>query len=437
MTRSKKSGGSPDGRTPAPLTRRAAIRTGAAAALAAPFVARPAVAAAARPVRIGYVTPRTGTLAAFSEADPFVLDQVRSLTGTGLSIGGIAHPVQILTKDSQSNPNRAADVAADLILGGKVDLLLAASTPDTTNPVADQAEVNGVPCITTDCPWQPYFFGRNGDPAKGFEWTYHFFWGLEDVIAAFTALWGTVQTNKVVGGLFPNEADANAWVDPKFGFPPALARAGFKLVDGGRYQPLSNDFTAQISAFKAAGVQIVTGTVVPPDFATFWSQSAQQGFRPRVVTVGKALLFPSAVESLGPRGDGLSCEVWWTPHHPFRSGLSGQTAAELCAAYTKASGKPWTQPLGFRHALFEVAFDVLKRTKDLDDPASIITAVKATEYASIVGPIRWSGQPVRNVTKTPLVTGQWSRASGQADLQVVNDATAPEIPTSASLSLLA
>ena len=67
--------------------------------------------------------------------------------------------------------------------------IVASATPDTTNPVADQAEVNEVPCITTNCPWQPYFFGRKGDPAKGFTWTYHFFWGLEDVIGAFLALW--------------------------------------------------------------------------------------------------------------------------------------------------------------------------------------------------------------------------------------------------------
>ena len=28
-------------------------------------------------------------------------------------------------------------------------------------------------------------------------------------------------------------------------------------------------------------------------------------------------------------------------------------------------------PLGFRHSLFEVALDVLKRTKDINQPASI------------------------------------------------------------------
>ena len=80
-----------------------------------------------------------------------------------------------------------------------------------------------MPCVCTNCPWQPYFFGRKGDPKKGFTWTYLFFWGLEDVIAAFLALWDGAPTNKVVAGLFPNDADGNAWGDPKLGLPPALA----------------------------------------------------------------------------------------------------------------------------------------------------------------------------------------------------------------------
>ena len=57
--------------------------------------------------------------------------------------------------------------------------MLVAGTPDTVNPVADQCEINQVPCVSTDAPWQPYFFGRGGNPAKGFDWTYHFFWGVE------------------------------------------------------------------------------------------------------------------------------------------------------------------------------------------------------------------------------------------------------------------
>jgi branched-chain amino acid transport system substrate-binding protein len=418
------------------VSRRTLIRAGAASLIAAPAVLRVIPAnAQSRVIKIGNVSPRTGPLAGFGEADPFILEQVRSILSKGLQSGGKTYPVEIISKDSQSNASRGAEVAAELILRDKVDLILAAGTPDTTNPVADQAEINEVPCITSNCPWQPYFFGRNGDPKKGFNWTYHFFWGLEDVIAAFLALWDGAPTNKVVGGLFPNDADGNAWGDPKLGLPPALAAAGYKLIDPGRYQVMNNDFTSQISAFKAAGAEIVTGNMIPPDFATFWSQAAQQGFRPKIVTIGKALLFPAAVNALGARAHGLTTEIWWTPNHPFKSGLTGQSSQELASAYEKASGKPWTQPLGFQHALFEVAIDTLKRAKSLE-PTAIRDSITATDYRSIVGPVKWTGQPVRNVTKTPLVAGQWKRSGDKLELVITANKPAPEIPVGGKLELL-
>jgi branched-chain amino acid transport system substrate-binding protein len=207
-------------------------------------------------------------------------------------------------------------------------------------------------------------------------------------------------------------------------------------VDPGRFQPLNDDFGSQISAFKNAGVEIVTGVVIPPDFATFWNQAAQQGFKPKVATVGKALLFPASVTALGDRADGLSSEIWWSPTHPFKSGLTGQTAKELCEAYERATGRQWTQPIGFQHALFEVAIDVVKRTKNLSEPASILEAIVATDYNSIVGPIKWSGKPVKNVSKTPLVAGQWRKKEKGFELVICENATAPSIQNQDKLRLL-
>jgi branched-chain amino acid transport system substrate-binding protein len=418
------------------LSRRDAVKL-VAGLVAAPAILRvlPANAQSAA-IKIGMVSPTTGPIAAFAEADDFILKQVAKVVGAGLTINGKIYPIQVIAKDSQSNPSRAAEVASDLILGEKVDLMLAADTPDTTNPVADQAEANEVPCISTNTPWQPYFFGRKGDPAKGFDWTYHFFWGLEDVIGAYMTLWKSVPTNKNVGGLFPNDGDGNAWGDPDHGFANPLKVAGFNLLDPGRYQPLSPDFSAQIAAFKKANVEIITGVMIPPDFATFWSQAAQQGFKPKIATIGKALLFPSAVSALGERGDGLSTEVWWTPNHPFKSSLTGQTAKELCGAYTAATGRPWTQPIGFTHALFEVAIDVFKRAKNIKDSKSIVEALASTNLKTIVGPIDWSAGPVKNVSKTPLVAGQWIKAAAGLDLVVCENATAPMIPVGGKLRAL-
>jgi branched-chain amino acid transport system substrate-binding protein len=416
------------------ITRRTLVKTGIGA-IAAPAVLRMLPAQAqSLTIKIGHVSPKTGPLAGFGEADGFILEQVRGILAKGLQNGGKTYKVEIISKDSQSNASRASEVASELILGDKVNLIVGSATPDTTNPVADQAEINEVPCITTNCPWQPYFFGRKGDPKKGFTWTYHFFWGLEDVIGAFLALWDTLPTNKVVGGLFPNDADGNAWGDPQRGLPPALAQAGYKLLDPGRYQVMNNDFTSQISAFKAAGAEIVTGNMIPPDFATFWSQAAQQNFKPKIVTIGKALLFPSVIDSLGERGNGLTSEIWWTPNHPFKSGLTGQGCAQLTDAYTKATNRPWTQPIGFQHALFEVAIDVLKRAKNPNDPKSILDSIVATNYESIVGKIQWTGQPVKNVTKTALVAGQWQRKGGKSELVITENKSAPNIPVGGKLA---
>ncbi|MEP5154493.1 ABC transporter substrate-binding protein [Planktotalea sp.] len=410
---------------------------GSAMALATPAILSSSRAYAANPViKVGHVSPRTGPLAGFAEADDYVLKSVSQALSAGLENNGKAYSVEIISKDSQSNPNRAAEVAADLILGDEVDLIVAASTPDTVNPVSDQAEINEVPCITTDCPWQPYFFGRNGVPGEGFENTYHFFWGLEDVIGSFLDMWGQSGVAKKVGGLFPNDADGNAWGDAELGLPKPLAAAGYDLVDPGRYQPLSDDFSNQIAAFKAAGVEIVTGNMIPPDFATFWAQSAQQGFAPKVVTIGKALLFPSVIEALGERGDGLSSEVWWSPNHPFSSSLTGASSKELADGYTADSGRPWTQPIGFKHALFEVVADVIKRAEDLEDPAAIVSAIASTNLNTITGNVNWANGPINNVTKTPLVAGQWQRDGDTLDLKIVANSSAPEIPLTGELKLL-
>ena len=285
-------------------------------------------APAGRAIKIGYVSPQTGPIAAFGEADQFVIEAVQAQWVDGITVAGTVHPIEIVTRDTQSDPVVAGQVAEELILDEAIDLMLVASTPETTNPVADQCEINGIPCVSTVAPWQPWFFGRAGDPAVGFTWTYHYFWGLEALIPQFIALWDKLETNKIVGGLFPNDGDGNAWGDPELGFPPALEAAGYTIVDPGRYENLSSDFSTQITAFKDAGAQLITGVPLPPDFATFWTQAAQQGLTPVGATIGKAILFPAAVEALdGDSGDGLTSEVWWSPGHPFTSSLTGDSSS--------------------------------------------------------------------------------------------------------------
>jgi branched-chain amino acid transport system substrate-binding protein len=417
-----------------------ALGVGAAGALATPKLFATA-RAAGRPIKIGMVSPATGPIAAFGEADQWVLGEVRKVLAPGITAAGEQHPVEIIYRDSQSNPNRASEVTAQLINRDKVDLMIGSSTGDTVIPVADQCELAGVPCITADDPWEDFFFGRKGNPTKGFEWTYHFFWGFGMVANLFADMWLSIPTNKKVGLMLTNDPDGIAANNEDHGMPPTFRKKGLEVVNLGLYPPLSEDFTAQIGQLKANNCEIACGIFNPPQFVTFWTQCAQQGYRPKIMTPPKALLFPSAVEALGTRGAGTSTEVWWSQHHPFKSGLTGQSAQQFCDAYTAATGKQWTQPIGFKHANIEVAIDVLKRAKKLT-PEDIRDAIKTTEYSSLVGPITWKGggpkNPVPNVCTTPLVGGQWKKGTKfPYDLNIVFNKTAPEIPTDSTFEAIA
>jgi branched-chain amino acid transport system substrate-binding protein len=431
------------------FNRRSFIKASAAtgAVLAAGSAFAPA-AHAAKSIKLGYVSPQTGPLAAFAEADNFVISNFLNAVKGGIKVGNATLPIEVTVKDSQSNPNRAAEVAKQLIVSNKIDLMLVASTPETTNPVSTQCENEEVPCISTVAPWQPYFIGRQGNPGdpaswKPFNYTYHFFWGLEDVIAVYTNMWGQLKTDKSVGGLFPNDGDGNAWGDKHVGFPPVLDKLGYKLTDPGRYQNLTDDFTAQITAFKKAECDIITGVMIPPDFPTFWNQAQQQGFKPKAASIGKAILFPVAVEALGKNGNNLSSEVWWSPSHPFKSSLNGMSAKDLADAYQKASGKQWTQPIGFAHALFELAVDVMKRSGDVGDNKAIVKAIAATNLDTVVGHVEWGQKNLppfaqKNIAKTPLVGGQWRLRNGNKyDIVITDNKTAPAIPVGGQMQPIA
>jgi branched-chain amino acid transport system substrate-binding protein len=137
--------------------------------------------------------------------------------------------------------------------------------------------------------------------------------------------------------------------------------------------------------------------------------------------------------------EGLSAEVSWSPGHPFRSSLTGVSAARLADAYSAATGRQWIQPLGLAHALLEVAVDALRRAGGPGDRPGIAAALGVTSLDTVAGRVAWgSGQAdLPNVARTPLVGGQWRRGGRwPLDLVVVSNAAQPEIRAGGTLQAL-
>ena len=217
-----------------PLSRRKMLKGTAATGLAAasaPAWFRPAIAVP-ETVKIGLVGPRTGFLALFYEEMSWAIEHAKKSTDNSITINGTKHPLEIVVKDSQSNPNRASSVTQELILNDKVHIVTAFATPETVNPVSDQCEINGMPCVTNDDPLESYFFGRKGDPKKGFEWTYNFFFNGASAIGVNLKTWARVKTNKKLGVMWANDDDGRVF---EHVMPPVINGAGFTIIDPGRF----------------------------------------------------------------------------------------------------------------------------------------------------------------------------------------------------------
>lgn len=380
-------------------------------------------------ILIGMPYPATGPLAGFGAATPMMeqraIDAVNKDGGIFIKELNKKLPLKIKAVDTQSDPTKAAQVASQLVLDDKVDILLSMPTPDVVSPVSAVAERYGIPAIGMESPPDSWL---TGGP---FKWSFDVFCTGksigEESIAMINLISG--KTNKTVGLLCPNDSDGISFANV---YKEKLAAQGYKVVDPGRYPNLTTDYSAIINQFKSQNVDIVAGVPIPPDFATFWKQAHQQGFVPKFLTMGKAFILASDVEALGGTlPQGLSTVVYWTPDSPYKSSLNGETGKQIADAWTQQTGKPWMQALGSNYAGIELVADALKRAQSLDKE-KIREAISQTNLNTMIGPVKFNNQ---NYAEYPLVGGQWQKGTGKNpwELQIIENSAHPEIPKTADI----
>lgn len=392
-----------------------------------------AAAQGAETLKVGFISPRTGPLGSFGEGDGYVLELARKALAGGLVIGGKTYKVEILDRDTQSDPARASQLAKALINNDKVDLMLTTSTPEVVNPVSDACEAAGVPCLATVMPWEAFYFGRGAKPGEPspFKWTYLFSFGVANFVKSYLSQWGAVPNNKRVAALLPNDADGNAI---RAAMLPELAKAGYTIIDGGRYETGTTDFSAQIAKFKAEKCEILMTFPIPPDFATFWRQAAQQGLARtmKVVQAAKTGLFPSTIEVLGPLGNNISVAAYWHKNFPYPSTLTGVSGVQLAEGYEKAAGKQWIQQLGASLSLLDAGFAALKKAANPKDKAAVAKTLAGLQTTTMLGPIDFTKGPVANVSATNMIGAQWVKAPEGSkfkfDYVITENAADPAVP---------
>jgi branched-chain amino acid transport system substrate-binding protein len=421
-----------------------ALATGAGGVLAACSSGSKGAAAASSTstITLGYIAPFSGSLAGFASADNFVIDTIRNTPAyaKGFKVGGKTYQVNIIPTDSQSDPNRASQLARQLILTNNVDMLLTSSTPETVNPVAVVAQTEGVPCAATNDPWESWYAGLGGNPSPGspkvtFQYCTLFFFGLADLNNCFVAMWNRlpVGDDKNVAAMWPNDADGNAF---RAVMPTLMKLSHYQAVDGGAYTDGTTDYTAMITKFKAKNCEYFSNCPLPPDFNIFWKQANQLGWKPRLATVAKVLLFPADTVALGPLVNNIATDSWWGPYLPASSSLDPKlTAREIKDNFEAQTGKQWVQSIGGTYSLFEVAHQAFSKVSDPHDRQEVAQALHAVNYVGMSGHINFSSGPVPGVSILPLAGVQWKAASGQFpfEMKVVDNTYNPAVKVEAPL----
>jgi branched-chain amino acid transport system substrate-binding protein len=392
---------------------------------------------------IGFVHPLTGDLGEFGTSDNWIISQILATPQfkNGIKAGGKTYPVTIKSYDTQSDPTKAGQLASQAILSDKVDLLVTSSTPETVNPVATQAEKLGCPLICGNVPWQSWYANLGGNPTPGKStfkptWTTMYFLGVNDLCNAFIPMWNRIHTqlstDKVAGCMFPSDPDGDAF---RAAWPLFAGPAGYTLIDPPAYTDGLTNYTSFISEFKSKNCDFFTNVPLPPDFNTMWKQAAQQGYKPKLATVAKVLLFPADVTALGSLVNNVATDAWWTPNMPWKSSLTGQTCAEIAAAFTAATGGQWVQSLS-NYSLFEVAYAALTSVNNPHDKTEVASALFNVNIEGLAGQLNWtnSKNPAPGVVDTPCVGVQWKPNSkyGWA-MEVVDNTLMPNVPLTSTL----
>jgi branched-chain amino acid transport system substrate-binding protein len=420
------------------LSRRRFLASSAAAAGAIALGAGTNSAQAADTLKVGFISPRTGPLGGFGEGDGYILDLARKAVANGFKVGDKTYAVTIVDQDTQSDPARAGQLAKDLINNQGIDMMLTTSTPEVVNPVADACEAAGVPCLSTIVPWEAFYFGRGAKPGapSPFKWTYHFSFGTGIFAKTYLSMWASVPTNKKIGVMYPNDADGNAI---RANLAPLLEKGGYTIVDPGPYEDGTTDYSAQIQKFKDEGVEMINTFPIPPDFAAFWKQAAQQGLTKqiKIAQIAKTGLFPGDIEAVGDLGDKLATAAYWHWTFPYKSSLTGVSGEELASGYEASAGKQRQQQLGASMALLDGGFAALAASATPNDKAAVAKALSTLNTTTMVGKVDFTSGPVPNVSEAPIIGAQWVKAKAGSkypfDLVIVDNAPDPNVPIAAKL----
>jgi len=274
------------------------------AALAVAFAAGQAAAQGAGTIRIGVVTPLTGTYAGIGQQVRWGIDlAIREMNKKG---GVLGRKLEAIYEDEEANPNVAVQKAEKLFQVSKVDFLTGTVNSGSTLAVGQLAERSGK-LIATTVSFADSITGERCSP-NVFRVN-----GRAGQQSAALASWISKERPKAkVYYLGPDYEMGRSTVAA---FKGAAEAKGARTV-GEIFAPLDNkDYSPFFGQMRAARPTVIYTSVAGNDTVRLFSQMAEFGLNRNVQVVGASGTVTSQnLPAIGKAGDGFVTGVGYSPN---------------------------------------------------------------------------------------------------------------------------
>lgn len=274
-----------------------------AAMLAASLVSQQA-AAQAEPIKIGVVTPLSGTYAGIGQQVKWGLEMAaKEINAAG---GVMGRKLELLFEDEEANPAVAVQKAEKLFQTAKVDFLTGTVNSGSTLAVGQVAERNNKLIATT----VSFADSITGDRCSPNVFRVNARAGMQS--AALAAWLATAKPNASVFYLGPDYEMGRSTVAA---FKAAAEGKGAKTV-GELFAPLDNkDYSPFFGQIRSARPNVIYTSVAGNDTVRLFTQMAEFGVNRNVQVVGASGTVTSQnLAAIGKAADGFVTGVGYSPN---------------------------------------------------------------------------------------------------------------------------
>lgn len=258
------------------------------------------------PIKIGASLPITGDLASFGTIIETgyqeAVDQANA--EGGIEIDGVKRQVELVVRDSTSDPNTVSQQTRELVLNEEVVGLLGSVSPMLTVPASNVADQVGVPLVATLTPVDAWR-AANKD---GWTYSWDLFWSESEMGELQFLASDLADTNKKIALFTDNEEDGviqgELWNEK-------AASMGYEIVSHAEFPVGTTDYSTFIAEAKAAGADIVVAQMLPPDSFALWKQMSALDFSPKLAYCEKCAAQAAFQRELGDLAEGTATTDFW------------------------------------------------------------------------------------------------------------------------------